>query len=90
MLAGGLPGAEGINSALSSCSAKGLPCCFPGGLCTPVLEAEEKSALGFSPGHLINSVELQMSGFQLLKGWGVFGRGYCLELVSPPPPPPNK
>lgn len=51
----------------------------------PLVGAGEKSALGFSPGHLINSVELQMPGFQLLKGWGFFGGGGDgLGLVCPP------
>lgn len=50
----------------------------------PVLGAEEKPALGLSPGHLVNAAELQMPGSQLLKGWGWFGGGDGLGLVPPP------
>lgn len=48
---------------------------FHGALCMPVLGAGEKSALGFPPGHLIDPVELQVPGSQLLKGWGFGGGG---------------
>lgn len=50
-----------------------LAVCFSGGSCTAALRAGEKSALGLSPGHPINPVELQMPGSQLFKGWGPFG-----------------
>lgn len=66
-------GAEGINSALSSCSER-ICLGVHGAVCTPVLGAGEKSALGFPPGHLTDPVELQVPGSLLLKGWG-FGGG---------------
>lgn len=43
-------GSEGIHSALSPCSEKELPCCFPGALCVPVLGAGVKPAPGISNG----------------------------------------
>lgn len=39
----------------------------------PVLGAGEKSALGLPRGHLIDAVELQVPGSQLIKGWGFHG-----------------
>lgn len=47
----------------------------------PVLGAGEKSALGFPPGYLIKSGELQIPGSQLLKGWVFFGGGDGVGLV---------
>lgn len=58
-----------------------LAVCFSGGSCTAAVGAGEKSALGLSPGHLVNPVDLQMPGSPLVKGWGFGGSGWVSPLT---------